>query len=64
MLICAFKEIPQGLGYTNIHFHWTCLDLETKISERALGKNEMTGMTGRPRKIPQGYKYSFSLDVS
>ena len=48
------RQGPQGLGYTNIHFHWSCLNLETNISERAsryaLGINEMTGVTGRPRQ--------------
>ena len=53
--LCIFKNPTRLLGYTNtIYFHWTCLDLETNISERsskyALGKNEMTGVTGRPRQ--------------
>ena len=45
--------MTQGLGYTNIHFNWTRLDLETKIgrvSKYVLGKNEMTGVAGRPRQ--------------
>ena len=56
------KKIPQGLGCTNIHFYWTCLDLKTNISERAsryaLGINEMTGVTGRPRQGLQGLGYT------
>ena len=42
------------MAYTSIHFNWTCLDMEIKTSERnsnyVLGKNEMTGVAGRPRQ--------------
>ena len=39
---------------SRVHYNWPGLDMKTKISERAskyaLGKNEMTGVAGRPRQ--------------